>query len=886
MILYIGGYKMELKGESRIPQTKQVNDINSLDDRQTNFTPAFNLPKTARNIRNFKSLGIVGNTSNVPYQKNDAYLFDDNGDCFIFNGWANVIETTTEFKCNIYDGNIDLYKAIDNKKMSDLDLTEITHFRTLETITASILTDLPYKYIIADYNGKVFTAANNLNADYLIPAVKVSWLWDLVFETFGFTYTGTQFEHEDFQDLWLTYPKGTTVGLDVTTPLLDVTSSTAEYTPNQYLTPININTYLLTAGSIGVSSGREYYICPSEGQVKAIYEGFRFENVYIYGGQGQELDIDYVTAQLVVENRRTNEMYTINHNTSLFIPVEKDDELYFYVSTPYIFSKGGYPDDVIGDGQFKLELYEGEKIDFKKAFENLSIKEFLNEVVWLFCFIMFKDKYTNNYDFLTFQEYILSDNVVDWSDKFDKQTSEKYTFGNYAKLNFMRHKYNADNANYNDAAFAIENENIKDSTNVISSKFYTTEFEKEIELDGKKLNKYKLWNKEVKEGIPPVISYKALDNRFYFIKYTDIELEDSVIIESESLSTSETFTSLPFERNTGLTFKEIKNKSYLKLGYILNKTKLTGVDFFLKNKDVVNIDFRKKVYIKQLGGQFMLNKINNFMPGKVGKTELLKINQSDIIDAEVGGGDGETGPTLIIHDVVLESNVPNNYNLDITDELYLDVILAPDEAIDHIEVLGYSGGLFTTGPGDDIAQGGNLIYYGDVLTIHTLNIDNDYDIATNPREFMYVFKVFVQNTTTLVVTQKYTIVKNFTINYTEGWGVVLSFNRFSLFEDITDALKVTAPLRPDEEYSHIMPSEFSPVGDPSEFLSENTAALQLSVDAFFVNTLGVNPRKLTGTYLAPSGYGLGLRYDLYAYNTATTTYRLIHADVEAQITLI
>lgn len=893
MILIIAGLDFELLSEAKkIAQTKQVNDLNNINLKQTNFTNTYTIPPTAKNIRNLQYLGVIGNNSNMPYQKNVCYLFDDNGVCFIYKGLANIVETITkEIKCYIYDGNIDLYKEIDNKNMSDLDLTDITHFRTLTTIADSINNNLPYKYIIADYNGGATVIGNPvINADYLIPSVKVSWIWEKIFDKFGFTFTGAKFEAEDFQDLWLTYPKGTTVGLDVTTPLLDVTSSTAIYSFGQSIAPIDINTYLLTAGQIQLFQSKEYYISPAEGQIKVTYEGFKFENTYVDGGQGQELNINTFTAKLVVENRTKQEQYLIDWNTSLFIPVDIGDEIYFFVSTPYIYSQGGWPDYVTGDGQFRLDLYEGEKIDFKKAFENLLIKDFINEVLWISALTPFKDKYTKNYDFLTYDEWILSNNVIDWSKKYNSTISEKYVYGSYAQLNYMRHKYNADNANYNDAAFAIENTNLKDSTDVIRSNFYTTEFEKDVEIAGRKLNKYKLWDKEVKEGNPPVVSYKALDNRFYFIKYSNVELESPITIESESLGSSETFESLPFERNTGLTFKEIKNNSYKRLGYLLNKTKFSTVEMDLNNRDISELDFRKKIYIEQLGGQFILNKVINYMEGIKTKVELLKINQSDLINVEIIG-DGNPAPTLLSMDHVYNVTIPEEYNIDITDILYLGISLGTGDSIAQIEFQSYAGNLFAVAGGGDILYNDGVLQFGDNLVLHTLNIDNLYDYTNTPRTFTYIYHVYIFNSITGLTTHRYSVIKNFTINYSEEWGRVLAYspsNSAPAYIPMDDNFALNAPLRENEVYSHIIPRDFGwEYGPLSEFWGKNVQALELDVQAEFYAPLNLEPRKVDLSFYPAPGYveGLQISYELYAYNTVTMTYRLIYNNCSLQVTL-
>jgi hypothetical protein len=81
----------------------------------------------------------------------------------------------------------------------------------VNTFTA---TTLPYKYILADYNGQATytstsggTSATTINVDYLVPSVKVSYLWDNLFSTYGFTYSGSIFSSPDFTNLYLTFQK-------------------------------------------------------------------------------------------------------------------------------------------------------------------------------------------------------------------------------------------------------------------------------------------------------------------------------------------------------------------------------------------------------------------------------------------------------------------------------------------------------------------------------------------------------------------------------------------------------------------------------------------------------------------------------------------------------
>jgi hypothetical protein len=832
----------------------------------------------------------------VPYRQNTAQLLSaSSGDFIIYNGWAVILSTDEDYyTIAIYDGIIDFYKAIANESMSSLDLSEVDHFRTLTTISDSITSMLPYKYIIADFNGAAtIPGVSTINADYLIPSINVEWLWNKIFETFGFTFTGEIFAAADFKDLWLTYPKGTTVGLDITTPLLDVTSShNIAYTAGP-LVRLDIDSFLLTAGSVLLdSAGYEYYVCAQEGQIRVEHTQ-AITARYINSIPGGTLDSEDKNAKLGVENRTTNTIYDIALGQELYIPVNPGDEIYFYVVISFESYYGGWPDYVFGEAKFNVELYEGEKIDFKGAFEKLLIYDFISEVIWLLNLTPFKNRFSKNIHFMTFEERVLTGNVDDWSKEFNSVKSEKYIFGQYAKVNYLKHKYNADNANYNDGAFLINNENLKASTDVIQSKFFTTEFEPEYIIDGlKKLNIYKLWSKEVKEGTPATVKYKALDNRFYFIKYTDTVLSSSITLESVALGGSLSFSSLPLERNTGLTFKEILTNSYKKLGYVLNNVKLTELEFKLTRQQFSDLDFTRKIYLEQTGAQYLINKVSNFVPDKLTKVEALKINTAELIIGESEGTPGGgTGPIVLEQDLILDAEIPANYNFDITTQLYLGISLGSGDSIAQVEFQSYGGNLFTKGSGGDIIYDLGVLVYGDTLTLHSLNIDNLYNYAVTPRTFTYVYHVYIYNSISGLTTHKYTVIKNFTINYTESWGRVLAYTVSNAVADtilMDDNFALNAPLLENETFSHIIPLDFDwEAGPESEFWGQNVAALELGVQADFYTPLNLQPHKVDLSYYPTPGTVLGLQiiYDLYAYNSVTATNRLIHSGCALQVTL-
>ena len=114
MRLFINDIEIDLPECFKFARTFQVNDIGSIADRQTNYSQKIKLPKTKTNQLAFNSLGVVGDTSRIPYQLNTVKLYNDNGECEIFDGFAKVFSTTDVYEIGIYDGYISFTKAIEN----------------------------------------------------------------------------------------------------------------------------------------------------------------------------------------------------------------------------------------------------------------------------------------------------------------------------------------------------------------------------------------------------------------------------------------------------------------------------------------------------------------------------------------------------------------------------------------------------------------------------------------------------------------------------------------------------------------------------------------------------------------------------------------------------
>jgi hypothetical protein len=637
--LLINSIEIELQPSKPIARTLQVNDIATLNNRQANFTATFSIPKTAKNQKAFSLLGIVGTNSNIPYQKNECYYYSDSGECLVYKGWAVISATAKDYKCNIYDGNIDLYKAIENTTLNALDLSDINHFKTLDNVIDSFNNLTVYKYILADYNGKALFDTNKINIDYLVPSVPVSWLWNKIFEFYGFTYTGSVFDTFNFQNLYMTFPKG----------IAESNPTPENYYLNDDFTAINT----LRVDSLITSEINHISPMPTQGTFIDNYS-FRVPSSGTYV-------INNTTLWDVRINPRYSSSFSIGCNvtvwrngylnailsndTDFFIDLNEGELISFKTRSLYFYLFPQFdPTVTFFGGEISIGFLSGSVIDFSEAFLDFKTKDFLNEVLTRFGLTPFKDKYSNNYKFLTLYELLQNNEVVDWSSKFIEQTNESYVYGNYAQKNDLTYKYNDNESDYYNGSLLIENVNLADNKKVVNSNIYAPEKLRSNELP-KETNVYKLWDKEVKDD--GSVTYKSLDKRFYFLRADNHIFESAVTIGSETLTTETTIGQAPFESFFKLPFNDIVQDYYFTMYQILKKSRIIDVNIFLNEQDIINIDFSKLYWIEQLNSYFILNKISNFTQKGLTKVELIKVdyvntenNTEPIFETELTFEDG------------------------------------------------------------------------------------------------------------------------------------------------------------------------------------------------------------------------------------------------------
>jgi len=624
MRLFINNNEIDLYEKEAIGYTKQVNSLTDLSSRQTNFSKTFKVPKTAKNLLTFEGLGMTVTSSLVPYRKNTTRLFVGNI-CVIYKGWALFTEEAEDYlEINIYDGNIDFFKELDNVEFGDIDLPEITHVKEVSVIKANWeLGNEFFKYLLADYNGKTHFIGSDgttsyINADYLIPSVSVKYLWQRIFETFGFTYSGTIFQEEEFQNLYLTYPKGETAGekgglsFRLSFPDQKIAYSSSYNMVLFSPTLWEIVTELLQ-GEIISNTSREavkHWQCPVSGfynititgsltnistTTSFFYLGKNLHEVHVYDMTSNENAIGKVEAE------DGNAIASALNSTSV---IEFDRTIYLNKGdtlTPYYYRRSSYGDN--SSLSFELNVHQVDQTQFDQIgfFKGLTPKDLYREVMWRFGLTPFPSKVENHIEFLTYEERMKGP-VLDWSDKFIQQVSRKYVYDGYAKQNHFRFKYNGEGDDFNDGFISIENENLKDKTDVIQSKTYSIErglFPFLLGATSENVRKVELWEKEPTEADGEVsIEYNPRTSRFVFLR--EKELISAANIGSELLQIEDVSSKVRIAEDYNYSWSNIILKQYTPINGLFRNTVIIEAEFHLSELEFDAYELKERIYVKQL----------------------------------------------------------------------------------------------------------------------------------------------------------------------------------------------------------------------------------------------------------------------------------------------
>lgn len=610
---------VDLYAETKIRHTFQVNDIAEVRDRQTTRTNSFNIPKTAKNVRIMGGLGISSDTSRLPYQKPNCRIKLEGFD-LIVKGWANIKETDNEYKIYVYSGIISFFKAIENKTLgNDLDLSEIDHTKNLQSVISSF-SNPNYRYFIADFNGKTHYGNNDsiVNIDYLIPAARVKYLWEKIHSKYNFTYSGSIFSDSEFDELFISYPKGF-----ANDNLIEKFNEQSNiHIENTYAQGVHYNGSKFVI-DIPIAQDQSY-------QVRIDFDIFDdWGNIPLPYQINIWFDVHKTNG--TIENHKMGSNFGGQGFYTKILNLEQGDVVNVWFDANLQGNVRFHFNSTI-----KLFQINYNNISFSEELKDFSMSDFVKEILNRFGLTMFPDEFSNEIRYKTITERVNNAKKIDWSKKYIERTGETYVFENYAQQNNFQFNYNDKEGNYSDSSIAINNFNIADSKVAFKSKTYAPERLKTIfnlnSTESFESDVFKVHEKEVneKDGVT-TIKYKSLSKRFFFI--FGIQDNKAIHIGSETLNESQIISSFLRARFAG-NWNRILKKYYPQFSKILNDSRIHDIDLDLNPIDIITLDLDALYYFEQEQQYYLANKITadeNRQSGEFVRVKPFEV-ETDIVD--------------------------------------------------------------------------------------------------------------------------------------------------------------------------------------------------------------------------------------------------------------
>lgn len=643
--LTIDGQIVSIYKPENLRFNKQISDIFNISEVKASFTNQFKIPKTQENTKVLRGLGIVGLVSDMPYRKVSANI-SYKGIPIVENGWLQIVSMNDKFyNVNVIDGAIDFFKLIENKTIGkDLDLSELSHEKTVQTVKQYSNINNPILYIFGDYGGKN-TADYQLNGqwnkllniDYQVPSVKRKFLLDKIAHYTGYTVVIPQIALNELNKEFITYPQEPTNQFSYTfkmsgdlPPINNAQSIITSGTNVLFLESTQFINLVINAGTM---YGRDYAV-NEYGGYKVTLKAKGWVDYTSFGTNRVPLQIVFKKGNNVIERITLDVNDEGDHEFERIFNAQ--EILSFSFETLYRTGSAEAYKIRLETFEMKVERLEGGSVSFSNVFQDFSMRDFIKEITTTFGLTPLVDNATKRITFYTLEQRINRINSKDFSDKYVRKIEHTYSANSYAQRNRIGYLYNQQESENNDGFLIVDNANLQDEKELLKSKFYsptsTVSTIDSLYLGNVKRfisPQYLIWEAKAKEvdvdGEKSVeVEYKGLNNRFNLIKAKAFQLDSYIV--SENAQTRNNINTIYIIDDQDSLYNETIPRRLAVYDKVLNPFESVKLELALTITDIINLDFIYSYYFEQESAYFLLNSVQ-FQVGKNAICEFIKINQ-------------------------------------------------------------------------------------------------------------------------------------------------------------------------------------------------------------------------------------------------------------------
>lgn len=661
----------------------QCADFFSFDTRQFSCSDVMYLPMSSTNNEIFELAGMVGSVSRRPQRAFDVELLID-GIPIVRNakGYLMGVQNDT-YKFAFHESTKDIYHWLNLCKLSDVIGDKLNHNKTKEVIEKTFRNyeryilasnepfDDGFLYPVAEYGGDTlhrgFTDVLGLksyNFYYAPPAIHVPWIFKEVQRMSGHTFEGSFFNTGTFKTLFITTsqvinenaPAGALVSLtqagktNETTLVKEISDRQGELylTMNSYNSPTYFRKkqdkdyiYQIPADKLGT------WDLVLSGRTQGTADRSIMSYVEIYKNDDTT---PICTTRAGVGGYVTQHNHSGGWNFAIRIPdyFAPNDKIYIRLLVEADSIQG--KELATWDLSFKIEQNSRQFVNHLVS--ELYMLDLFKELLIMFGLTPMKLSIDDEVQhFYTIDERLNDAPILDWSEKFVRVTNLEFhaPTSSYARCNHFKYKkYDEQDGNQlkADGVLVVDDDLLTfkkeregkffagvDNDKTLNTVLKSTLNTGRINIP---LNDFYFWEKELKEkeegGQKKIeISHKAKDNRFHIFNVEnydnsiDWEFPSAKGVIKGGNINSEAFTFLVSRADFwDLRWNNLLQNYYSGFNDILNHMRVYTCEMNLNALDIYEFNFFKRIYIAQLGGLFLPNKIT-FKTNTLAVVELIKI---------------------------------------------------------------------------------------------------------------------------------------------------------------------------------------------------------------------------------------------------------------------
>jgi hypothetical protein len=495
----VNDIELDLRSDTVVALTRKAAQIGSLQNRFSSFTNKFTVPRTKKN-RDALGIRQFEDYSGSQYQQQVGKIVS--GGIEIATNVVVVIESVAqEITLSIRAGNGTLFDRLNKTKLSDLDFSDVNHYWNFTEIVAAVSNDWQSTFAYPLCNtGNQSVLNKTAQVKGLIPFVFCKALFARIAELFGYEWTGSTYDLDLFEKLFLAISK-----LDISQDFADTMLSTCSVDPvtdistgSESTTPLSLTATFDTWGLIDVSNDGQYgfgnvdsYKVPLPGKYVAEFNyditiehvgslgttsiGIWFANPNLPPFSTQPTIVPFVPSA-----PDTPESFTGTLTIEFSLEDILDDSLINSNIVPFVFltylnlTPAGSTFTLNPGSTFKIRSIVAPETHFNRPVSlgdhlpDWTMGKFIKEVGNIFGAIYDVDEYTKQIEITRLDE--ISTNkaqALDWSDKLDLSIPEEVVYILEGAGQSTRWEWKESLRYFKDVA--IENEQLPDTAIYVKS---------------------------------------------------------------------------------------------------------------------------------------------------------------------------------------------------------------------------------------------------------------------------------------------------------------------------------------------------------------------------------------------------------------------------------